>query len=637
MEKNKISQQKLELLSPAGGIESVYAAVAAGCNAVYIGGKAFSARSSAENFDNAQIGEIIDYCHLRGVKVYITVNTIYKDDELSELLDFLSDVYAYGADALIVQDIGAAAVIKKYFPEIPLHASTQMTAHNLSDVLFLEAMGFSRVVLSRELSLDEIKTIKAGSTAELECFVHGALCVCYSGRCLMSSFIGGRSGNRGKCAQPCRLNYELMKDGQAIASGHLLSPKDIMTLDLLEKMIEAGVTSFKIEGRMKTPEYVALTTKAYHDRLSKITSKGDDEKKLLQIFNRGGFSDGYFESHSGKAMMSTKSPKHIGLYLGKVESYHSGTGECVILTEEPLVPGDGIEIWTKKQPHTGTGIDKKSSAGDRVTVTIRGEIESGDAVYKSFDKALSDEAKRIFQKDTRQMILNAAVRIHKGEPIVLTLSHESTGTTTEAFGESAQAAENQPMSSEKIITQISKSGGTPFQLNFVETVIEIDPDIFVPVSALNALRRSAIEEMLQELPEAYYRRLAKIQLALPKKERISIEKELAVLVSTEEQMRAALSFETGIARIYVEGYPALLQKIDIYIAQCAEKDMPLYIALPDIDRNNHALIDQCEQKNIAGYLIRTIGQLYYLKKINSEKIIITDDTLNVSNRQSYDL
>ncbi|MDR2902981.1 MAG: U32 family peptidase, partial [Clostridiales bacterium] len=624
------ARQPVELLSPAGCAESVYAAVAAGCGAVYIGGKDFSARSGAENFDGAQIGEIIDYCHLRGVKVYIAANTIYKNSELPALLRFLSEAYADGADAFIMQDIGAAAAVKKHLPGIPLHASTQMTAHSLSDVLFLASAGFSRVVLSREMSLAEIRRIKAASPVALECFVHGALCVCYSGRCLMSSWIGGRSGNRGKCAQPCRLHYELAKDGQTVAAGYLLSPKDMRALNRLEELISAGVTSLKIEGRMKTPEYVALTTSVYRARLDG-QQQPDDEKKLLQIFNRGGFSEGYFDAYSGKAMMSTDAPKPIGLFLGRVESYDPAAGVCVIRAEEPLTPGDGIEIWTKTKPHPGTGINRKSAAGDRVTVTVKGAVAAGDAVYKSFDKALADEARRLYQKDTRKIDLTAGVKIKKGAEITLTLCHEPTGTAAAAAGEPAQAAENQPMSAEKIIAQLKKTGGTPFELHITEAGTEIDPDIFVPVSALNALRRSAAEAMLTALPAAYDRRLPAIRLDPPEKDRPSAQKELAVLVTTAEQLAAARSFDSGVARIYAE---SAIENI----GDCAG----LYIALPDIDRDHghgrgdHAAIDAFERKNIRGYLVRTLGQLYYLQSIGSEKERVTDDVLNVSNRLSYD-
>lgn len=631
-------KRKIEILSPAGSEESVYAAVNSGCHAVYIGGKDFNARSGANNFENEDISRTIEYCHLRGVKVYITANTIYRDSELKELLAFLSDVYAYGADAFIMQDIGAAMTVKKLLPDIPIHASTQMTAHSLSDVLFLQKAGFSRIVLSRELSLDEIKNIKSNSEAELECFVHGALCVSYSGQCLMSSFIGARSGNSGKCAQPCRLKYELVKGDSVYQAGNLLSPRDIMTIDIMERIIAAGVTSLKIEGRMKTPEYVALTTKAYREKLDKLIAGNNrtDEignKKLIQIFNRGGFSQGYFESHSGKDMMSIKSPKNTGLYLGKVEDYFSETGKCIISTEEPLTPGDGIEIWTKKEPHVGIGISRKAPAGERLVVFIKGEIEKGDPVYKSFDKALMDEAKKLFEKDTRKICIKAYAKAKQGEELYLKLLHEATGKEAEASGAIVERANNQPMSKEKIISQLSKTGGTPFEFEFSDS--QIGDNIFIPVAELNAVRRAATDILQEEIIMAYERRLITVKSGEYKKDEPNGEKEISVLVSNITQLDAALSFEEGIKRIYVECDNSIIGNIDGYADKCIKKGIEFFVALSDIDREDGDIISKLETKAITGYLIRNIGQLYQLENIKSKKAIITDYNLNISNRLSY--
>jgi len=256
----------LELLSPAGSPAALRAAVENGADAVYFGGKDFNARDSAANFTDGELAAAIDDCRLRGVRTYITVNTLYKDAELSGVLDFCANLYARGADAFITQDLGLATLLKKNFPHIKLHASTQMTAHSAGDAEFLQDAGFDRIVAARECSLAELKEM-ASVGVEVEVFAHGALCYCYSGRCLMSSVIGGRSGNRGKCAQPCRLPYTLIKDGAKIAGGYLLSPKDLSTLDLLPEIAKTGVCSLKIEGRMKSPEYVAMATRAYRAAL----------------------------------------------------------------------------------------------------------------------------------------------------------------------------------------------------------------------------------------------------------------------------------------------------------------------------------------------------------------------------------
>ncbi len=291
--------KKPELLSPAGSMESLKAAVNNGCDAVYLGGKAFSARQYAGNFSLQELEEACDYCHLRGVKVYVTVNTLYKEEELKGFLEFVSRLYEMGADALIMQDAGAARLVREHFPDFPLHASTQMTANSLADVEYWAGQGFRKVVLSRELSLEEIQEITAHTDAEIETFIHGALCVCYSGQCIMSSILGGRSGNRGRCAQTCRLPYTLYRGYDNIAEGYLLSPKDIATVDILPQLIEAGIASLKIEGRMKNPEYVAGVTGIYRkyidmafDSPATYAVDPQDKKALAQLFNRGGFTEG---------------------------------------------------------------------------------------------------------------------------------------------------------------------------------------------------------------------------------------------------------------------------------------------------------------------------------------------------------
>ena len=265
----------IELLAPAGSRESLIAAVEAGADAVYLAGSQFGARAYADNFDEEALTEAIRFAHLRGVHIHVTVNTMVLDEELDDVRRYLQFLEKIGADAALVQDLGVAKIAREYAPNLPLHASTQMTIHNVQGARAMEALGFSRVVLSRELSLPEIREIVAGTNAEVETFTHGALCVCYSGQCLMSSMIGGRSGNRGCCAQPCRLPYTLVDvAGEDVlgdtAGNFLLSPKDLNTLDLLPQLVEAGVSSLKIEGRMKKPEYVATVVKTYRSVLDRI-------------------------------------------------------------------------------------------------------------------------------------------------------------------------------------------------------------------------------------------------------------------------------------------------------------------------------------------------------------------------------
>lgn len=299
----------MELLAPAGDWDSLLAAVNNGADAVYLGGSRFSARAYAANFERDRLEEAVEFAHLRGVKIYVTVNTLIKDAEMAEALDFLHFLHQIGVDAVIIQDVGLLELVRRYLPGLPLHASTQMTVHNPAGALYLAAKGIRRIVLARELTLEEIKEIKAKSGVEVEVFVHGALCICYSGQCLLSSLIGARSGNRGRCAQPCRLEYRLLAGGKEVkveAGRHLLSPADLMALPLLPRLQAAGVDVLKIEGRMKSPEYVATVTRVYRralDRLAagQFTYSREDVLELARIFSRG-FTSGYLEGNQGRDM-----------------------------------------------------------------------------------------------------------------------------------------------------------------------------------------------------------------------------------------------------------------------------------------------------------------------------------------------
>lgn len=305
-------KSKTELLAPAGGFEALVAAVQNGADAVYVGGTVFSARAGAQNFDEKQLAEAVRYCHIRGVKLFVTLNTLIKEQEYQKAVDFAVFAYEAGVDALIIQDLGLASVLHAVLPDFRLHASTQMTVHSLSGAKKLEELGFKRVVLARELTREQIFEIKKNTGLEIEIFVHGAICNSYSGQCLFSSFLGGRSGNRGRCAQPCRLMYTLKNGDEALRKGYLLSPKDMCLLAHLEQIKAAEIDSLKIEGRLKKPEYVATVTKIYRKYLDKPSKpSGADIDELLAAFNRSGFTDGYFAGNTGGHMMSFESPSNI--------------------------------------------------------------------------------------------------------------------------------------------------------------------------------------------------------------------------------------------------------------------------------------------------------------------------------------
>lgn len=340
----------VELLSPVGEWNSLVAAVQNGANAVYFGADEFNARMNSKNFNRDELKRAIKYAKLRNVKTNLTLNILIKNNEFAKAMDLVKYAYECGIDAIIVQDIGLAKEIIKTYPDLDVHSSTQMTIYNLAGVQEIQKLGIKRCVLARELSIQEIKYICNNTPLEIEVFIHGALCICYSGQCLMSSIIGGRSGNRGKCAGTCRLPYALLKNGEIADKGYLLSSKDVCTLDILPQLISAGVKSFKIEGRMKSPEYVGIVTSIYRKYIDLANSnktyivEPEDREKLMQIFNRGGFSTGYLKGKLGKEMMYKYRPNHMGIYTGKVEQYNSNKGYVKIKLEKELNIGDSISI-----------------------------------------------------------------------------------------------------------------------------------------------------------------------------------------------------------------------------------------------------------------------------------------------------
>jgi len=402
----------VELLAPAGNREAFSAAIEAGTNAVYLGGQQFGARQYANNFSPDELAGCIRQAHVAGVRVYVTVNTLVDDSEIPALKDYLRELYEIGADAAILQDIGIARIARRIVPDLPLHASTQMTAHDLAAVNQLADYGFERVILSRELSLAEIAHICQHARCKVETFVHGALCICYSGQCLMSSMIGGRSGNRGRCAQPCRLPYQLLDShGQNAlldqgVGEYLLSPKDFRTIEYLPELITAGVASFKIEGRMKRPEYVAVVIDAYRRAIDRLTAEPDnysvqdsDLRDLEQIFNRG-FTAAHLFKKNGREMMSDRRPNNRGVMIGRVTRYSSPQRMAYLKLEGPLAPGDIIEAWVKVGGRVTIEVAslqvddlpvESAGATQEVSVYCPEFIHPGDRVFKVFDSRLTQK------------------------------------------------------------------------------------------------------------------------------------------------------------------------------------------------------------------------------------------------------
>lgn len=517
-----------ELLAPVGSMEALIAAVQSGADAVYLSGKQFGARHYAANFTNEELVEAVRYAHLRGVDVHVTVNTLIDESEMPELAAYLPYLYQIGVDAIIVQDLGVARVAQKVAPNLTLHASTQMSVHNLEGVKALADFGFSRVVLAREMTLPEIRHICQNSPIEIEVFIHGALCVCYSGQCLMSSLIGGRSGNRGRCAQPCRLPYDLLDHaGNNVLENqdsgqYLLSPKDLNALELLPELVEAGVASFKIEGRMKRPEYVAIVVDTYRRNLDSVLHGSrpehvDEQKKeMAQVFNRD-FTTAYLEKKQGRLMMSDRRPNNRGVRIGRVAQFDPKTKQAVIHLDEPIHVDDVLEVWVKvggrvsitvKELYVNGQSVSEAKAGENAQVTLDGYVKIHDRVFKTYDSQLMARAKQFFEKpDTlRKLGIKAEVWAQVGESLKICFTDEEGfkgQAETEFIG---QAAIKRPLSVETLQKQLERLGNTMFRLT--ELVPHIEGDVMIPVSELNEVRRKAIELLEEERLKIYARSAA---------------------------------------------------------------------------------------------------------------------------------
>ena len=505
----------VELLAPAGSREALVAAVENGANAIYLAGNAFGARAYASNFDREALREAIHFAHLRKVAIHVTVNTIVSDEEMGPLRDYLRFLYEAGADAVLVQDLGVARVAHETVPDLPLHASTQMSVSSLEGVRALAELGFTRVVLARELSLKEIRHICAHAPVEIETFMHGALCVCYSGQCLMSSMIGGRSGNRGRCAQPCRLPYTLVDEkGQDVlgdkAGSYLLSPRDLSTIDVIPDLIEAGVSSLKIEGRMKRPEYVATVVRTYREAIDTYyAGKGyavtqEERDDLAQIFNRD-FTTAYLEGRPGKAMMSDRRPNNRGLLIGRVTAYDWDRRIVTVKLSGRLGLGDQVDFWVKVGGRVTATISaltdakgravEEGQAGDTVSFAIPSAVRDHDRVFKVYDARLMERAKETYASGApvRRIPVAIAVRAAVGEPLTVTLcdaeGHRGEGRT-DFIGEPAR---KRPLSEEIIRKQVSRLGTSVYEMKSLHC--DIAGEVMVPMSEINEARRKAVEAL----------------------------------------------------------------------------------------------------------------------------------------------
>lgn len=498
--------RKVELLAPAGSMEALVAAVNAGCDAVYLGGKSFGARAFAGNFDEKELKEAVIFCHLRNVKVYVTVNTLVYQSELNDCLRYIDTLVEAKVDALLVQDFGLLYLLRNIYPDLELHASTQMHAHNVNCVRFLKQQGIKRIVLARETPLEIIKECcKEG--IEIEVFVHGALCVSYSGQCLMSSVIKSRSGNRGECAQMCRMKYKLLNEttNKTMESdSYLLSLKDLNSLENVRMLVDAGVSSLKIEGRMKRPEYVSLVVSCYRRALDEAMKGKDYQvseselKELKKIFNRG-FTQGYLLNDT-QSLANSFRPNHLGIEIGKVIS--ASKKRIMIRLHDTLNQMDGIRILNDRDD-VGFIVNKMYKKGklvnsayakDIVELECSDYIKPDSIVLKTSDRVQLDQLqKKINEKRMNPIDIEFIAEIGSPLKIIIKDSSIQISATSE---ELCMKANKMPITEEKIIEQIKKIKNTPFTLNQIHG--KLDPDMFISIKAINECRRKAIELLISE-------------------------------------------------------------------------------------------------------------------------------------------
>ena len=642
--------KNLELLAPVGSFESLKAAVQNGANAVYLGGKEFSARASANNFDREELVEAIRYAHIRACKVFVTVNTLIKQGEVEEFLEYIKFLYEIQVDALIIQDIGMARLIKREIPDFELHASTQMSAHSLDDVKYLEKIGFKRVVLARELNIEEIKYITDNCKADIEVFVHGALCVCYSGQCLMSSVLGTRSGNRGRCAQPCRQKYRLYnidEDRYLETNGeYLLSPRDLNAVENIGKIIDTNVLSLKIEGRMKRPEYVATVVSSYREAISNYIKNKKENineqiiEELYTIFNRK-FTNGYILGEVGSEVMNFNKPNNRGLYIGKVISYNPKSKRLKIKLEKTLKKGDGLNIGggTVGRIIKGKEISDYAKAGEVVEIDYVSKLASGTEIFKTSDGMLIDRVRKSYEEDKEyiKIPIKAKLEVSLGKTIRLTLEDFDGNKVTVNGEKEVEKAIKVALSSEKAEKQISKMGDTPYILSEFESSIE--NGVSIAISELNNVRRRAIEE-LSEKRVITDRSEANIDIEKSYATKQVFDENsdsLKVNISCKniDQLKSAV--KKDIDTIYYKDVYTLNEAIEI--AKENSKKIAYYMPriIRSAENNIYSALEKIEKSNIKyldSFRVSNYGEIERIKEKYPNKKIKVSSWMNVINDES---
>lgn len=657
----------IELLSPVGDFDCLKSAVQYGADAVYFGGNTFNARANATNFSKENIKKAIRYAKLRNVKVNFVLNILIKNNEFSQAIDLANYVYSLGADAIIVQDLGLATYLIRNYPDLPVHASTQMTIHNLDGVLELQKLGFKRIVLSRELSLNEISYICKNSKIEIETFIHGALCISYSGQCLFSSSIGARSGNRGKCAQPCRLQYDLISESKSLKNdtyldkGYLLSPRDLCGLKYIPNLIQAGVKCLKIEGRMKSPTYVATITKIYRKYIDLAYSdkpyiiQKNDMLELMQAFNRGGFSDGNFDTKPNRQYVFKDKSNNMGLYSGNISRYNSKKGLITFKTLQSFEIGDKISVENEDTSYTvseliknGENI-KKSIKGDTISIgRLKGNIGTGDKIYKIASSSIIKEIQNYINCENKKILLKAHIIIKKNQPIKLFIkSLDSKGGNYYSLSSEIESntipidAIKYPISEERIVSQLSKTNNTPFE--FTEVKVDLDENLYIPnISCINKLRRDCLDDLMNQAIIKFERKTKNMYINYRKSTTKSkCSKPKLSLLLNKLDLKYDYSKLSKVDETYIPFKYFINKKYTKTIKQI-ENNSNIFLFMPVIIRDNykniisHHISNILKSFNISGIVVSNIGVAEQLKKYCKKIEIVANFNFNIFNNYTID-
>lgn len=644
-----------ELLAPAGDWDCAKAAVENGADAIYFGLERFNARMRAQNFTEAELPELMEFLHLRGVKGYVTLNTLIFPKELTEAQQYIRTIIAAGVDAAIVQDVGICRLIRHLSPDFPIHASTQMTVTSAAGVEFAKSLGCHLVVLARECSLKEINKIQQQLTEKnidlpLEVFVHGALCVAYSGQCLTSEALGGRSANRGECAQACRMTYELIADGERVNLGdrkYLLSPQDLAGLEVLPDLVKAGVTSLKIEGRLKTAEYVANVTRVYREALDRVMASQhqvtDEERYNLEMAFSRGISTGWFRGINNQELVHARFGKKRGVYLGEISRIRDG--QIYLKLEAPIKPGDGVVFdcgHPESQEEGGRVYAVKQQGQEGILTFGRQDlnfkrIHLGDKLWKTSDPELDKQLRQSFAGENPQFQRPIEMEIYGevGKPLTAIARDEQGNIVQLESAIPLVEAHTKPFTTERLQEQFGRLGNTPFRLGSLQNYLS--GDVMLPVSELNRMRREIVTQLeeLRKQPKRWeLRSNASVADLLPTKEAVvKGSPELIVLVRNIKQLEAAL--QAGISTIYceLEDPRNYREAVSLVRQNKVIRDRTIWVAPPRITKpGENWILQQVLSSEADGYLVRNFDQLQFF----AGKRCLGDFSLNVANALTAD-